>query len=241
MDELTPCVSLIFGLIAFLTVFTFYKAAGAGTTIGIALLFWVTFHSVLSASGFYKTTDTITLKLSLVTLLPLLLLVWLFSARPGKAFLDRMDMHLLTVIHVVRAPMEVILYWLFVYGIVPAEMTIEGGNLNILAGLTAPLIYYFGVLHGKIKWQLMVSWNLISLGLLVNVVLKSTLMTPFLFQSFAFEQPAVSAFYPPFVLLPAAIAPVIICAHLAAIRSLIKTNFDQVKAPIDERLILNNS
>jgi hypothetical protein len=238
MDNLTPCISLIFGLIAFLTVFTFYQAAGNDNRFGILVLVWVALQSCISASGFYKITDTIPASFLLMVVPPVILVAWLSVARPGKALLDKMDLHLLTVIHVVRAPVQVVLYWLFICRVVPAEITLGGGNMDIIVGLTAPVIYYFGVLKDKIKWQLLVCWNVVGLGLIFNMVLKSIFFTALLTEHTTMEQPNVVLFHFPFVFLPAVIIPLMICSHLAAIRLIVKNNSEQSKGKLDQTQVL---
>ncbi|KQS33204.1 hypothetical protein [Dyadobacter sp. Leaf189] len=238
MDNLTPCISLIFGLIAFLTVFTFFQAAGSGTRFGILLLTWIALQICISASGFYHITGTAFPTLLIMVVPPVILMAWLFLARSGKSLLDRMDLHLLTVIHVVRAPTEVVMYWLFICRVVPAEITLQGGNLDMVAGLTAPAIYYFGVLKEKIRWQLMVCWNLLGLGLAISVALKFVFSAAFIPENPTFEQPNIALFQFPFVFLPAVVIPLVICSHLAAIRLLVKSNSVQSKNKIDPGYLL---
>ncbi|WP_233632635.1 hypothetical protein [Parapedobacter sp. ISTM3] len=73
----------------------------------------------------------------------------LFLTRTGKEFVDSLPIAGLTMINVVRIPVEVVLCWLFINGAVPEMMTFEGRNFDIIAGITAPLIAYFGVVKKK--------------------------------------------------------------------------------------------
>jgi hypothetical protein len=229
MESFFLAISLIFGLISFLAAFTFYQAVGQPRRFGIAAGIWILLQSVISAAGFYTNTDPVVPRMLLMVVPPVVLMAWLFLARPGKALLDKMDMHLLTVIHVVRAPLEVVLYWLYLSKVVPQEMTFGGGNPDILSGLTAPAIYYWGLLKGKVRWQLLVFWNLVSFGLLLNVILKSILSAPLLFQTIGFEQPNVAVLHFPFVFWPGVVAPIIACSHLVVIRNLVKTHWYELK------------
>ncbi|MCE6988248.1 hypothetical protein [Dyadobacter sp. CY323] len=230
MESLFPCVSLIFGMIAFLTVFTFFHAAGHPRGFAIIAGIWILVQSAVSSTGFYTDTGPVVPRMLFMVVPPVVLIAWLFLARPGKVLLDQMDMHLLTVIHVVRAPFEVILYWLYISKVVPQEMTFGGGNPDILSGLTAPAIYYWGLLKGKVRWQLLVLWNLVSLGLLLNVILRSILSAPLFFQTIGFEQPNVAVLHFPFVFWPGAVAPIIVCSHLIVIRNLVKAHWYELKS-----------
>jgi hypothetical protein len=229
MESFNLCISLIFGLIAFLTAFTFFRAINNVKGFAIAAVIWVVLQSGIALSGFYTNTNTIIPRLLLVVGPPVVLMAWLFLARPGKDILEGMDMHLATVIHVVRAPLEVILYWLYLAELVPREMTFGGGNLDMISGITAPVVYYWGIMKGRVRWQLLVIWNLLGLGLLLNAALKSVLSAPYFFQTIAFDQPNVAVLKFPFIFLPGVVVPIIVCAHLAVIRNLVRTHWYEHK------------
>jgi hypothetical protein len=115
----------------------------------------------------------------------------------------------------------VVLFWVFLHKGIPEVMTFEGRNLDIISGITAPVIYYLGFVSGRLWPRTILSWNLICLALLVNIVTTAILSTPYPFQRFGFDQPNVAIFYFPFVWLPAVIVPIVLLSHLAAIRKLI--------------------
>jgi hypothetical protein len=100
-------------------------------------------------------------------------------------------------------------------------MTFEGRNFDIVAGLTAPVIYYFGSVKQQIGRKVMLLWNIICLGLLFNIVVIAVLSAPFPFQQFAFDQPNIALLYFPFVWLPCCVVPLVLLSHLATIRQLI--------------------
>ena len=110
----------------------------------------------------------------------------------------------------VRIPVELILFSLFAYGVIPQLMTFEGRNFDIVAGITAPAIAYWGFTKKIIGSRWILLWNFISLGLLLNIVINAILSAPFPFQQFAFDQPNTAVLYFPFVLLPAFIVPVVL-------------------------------
>jgi len=148
-------------------------------------------------------------------------IVFLLVTRKGKLFIDRLSMQMLSYVHIVRIPVELCLYALFINGAVPQLMTFEGRNLDILAGLTAPLVGFFGIGQSKMGKMPLLAWNFICLGLLLNIVVNAILSAPSPFQKFAFEQPNIAILYFPFSLLPTFIVPLVLFSHLAAIRKLI--------------------
>ena len=100
-------------------------------------------------------------------------------------------------------------------------MTFEGRNFDILSGLSAPVVFYAVFIRRWMSRNLLLGWNIICLGLLINIVVHAVLAAPFDFQQLAFEQPNLAIFYFPFVWLPACIVPIVLLSHLAAIRQLV--------------------
>jgi hypothetical protein len=100
-------------------------------------------------------------------------------------------------------------------------MTFEGRNFDIISGITAPFIYYFGFIKNKIPQTVLLAWNFICLALLINIVMNAVLSAPFTFQQFAFDQPNIAIFYFPFVWLPCCVVPIVLFSHLATIRQLL--------------------
>ena len=198
-------------------------SAGAVRALIVAIFIWLAAQAVLSICGIYtdypkSTPPTIIL----CGVLPALIaLVLIFNARKGKLFVDRTSMQMLAYLHVIRIPVELLLYGLFLNGVVPELMTFEGRNLDILAGLTAPLVGFFGISQNRMGKASLLIWNFVCLGLLLNIVVNAILSAPSPFQQFAFDQPNVAILNFPFSWLPSFIVPLVLFAHFAAIRKLL--------------------
>jgi hypothetical protein len=107
--------------------------------------------------------------------------------------------------------------------LIPELMTFAGRNFDILSGLTAPIIYFVCFKNSQLKnRKLLLIWNFICLGLLLNIVINALLAAPFPFQQFAFDQPNVAILYFPFTWLPCFIVMIVLYSHLAAIRQLVR-------------------
>lgn len=189
------------------------------------MLSWLAIQALIGLSDFYTVTDTVPPRFVLMVLPPVLLIIGLFATTKGRAYIDGLDIKVLTVLHTVRIPVEIVLFWLFVHKTVPELMTFEGRNFDILSGLTAPLIFYFGFVKKKLGRKIILIWNFICLGLLANIVVNAVLSAPFPFQKFAFDQPNIAVLYFPFNWLPSFVVPVVLFSHLATIRQLV--NKDQ--------------
>jgi hypothetical protein len=221
MENLPVYVKVVFVLTTFLTIFLFHRATRQ-STLALGILFiWLGVQSLIAVSGFYTNTETIPPRFLLLIGPPLLFIIILFLSPSGKEFLDLLNLKNLTILHTIRIPVEIVLFWLFLHLGDPGIMTFEGRNFDILSGINAPLIYYFGFARGKPNTNLLVLWNFICLGLLINIVASAALSVPTAFQKFAFDQPNVAILYFPFVWLPACVVPLVLLSHLAALRQLL--------------------
>ena len=221
MTNLPSYINIVFALTTILIVFLFYKAANHSKTVLIVLLSWLGLQAFIGLSGFYTKTDTFPPRFVLLPLPPLLLIAGLFITRKGRQFIDRLDIKTLTILHTTRIAVELVLLWLFLHRAVPRLMTFEGRNFDILSGLSAPFIYYFGFIKRTLPRKVILLWNFICLALLLNIVFNAILSAPFPIQQFAFDQPNIAVLYFPFVWLPCCVVPIVLLSHLAAIRQLV--------------------
>ncbi|GAA3598171.1 hypothetical protein GCM10022396_14280 [Flavivirga amylovorans] len=109
---------------------------------------------------------------------------------------------------------------MFLEGLIPKSMTFDGFNFDILAGMTAPVIYYLVFIKKWGSYKGLLFWNIICLGLLINVLTIAFLSAQTPLQKLAFEQPNIGVAYVPFVWLPAIIVPIVLVSHLSSIRQL---------------------
>lgn len=222
MNDLPLYVSLLMGLSTLVTVIAFYKASSYSRLTLFILLCWLILQTAVALTGFYTVSDTVPPRFLLLVLPPVLFIVAMFLTGKGRGYIDRVDIRTLTLIHTIRIPVEIVLFWLFIHKTVPQLMTFEGRNFDILSGLTAPLVYYFVFvkhLGGRIALLL---WNFACLALLINIVVIAVLSAPFPFQKLAFDQPNIAVLYFPFIWLPCCIVPLVLFTHLASIRILLK-------------------
>ncbi|MES2560328.1 MAG: hypothetical protein V4590_11335 [Bacteroidota bacterium] len=222
MEHLPTYLSFAFICVSFLTLYFLYKASSS-TWFLFGCLGWLLLQSAASLTGFYADTQALPPRLFLFLLLPaILVIVVLFSTRKGKQWIDTLDIKWLTYLHIVRIPVECILFVLFTYKMIPELMTFEGRNFDILSGITAPVVGYLAFSKQVFNNKILLIWNFICIGLLANIVINAILAAPFPFQQFAFDQPNIAIFYFPFALLPGFVVPAVLFAHLVSIRKLMK-------------------
>jgi hypothetical protein len=218
MEVIPLSIQLLFAGSAILSLVLFWRAAHFSKPVLYSLLFWLGLQSALGSKGFYLETDTFPPKIGLMVIPPFLAMLLLFILPQGRSFLNGLDKRFLVLVHMVRIPVEIGLYGLFLKQLVPQNMTFEGGNFDILSGISALAIYWFGYKTKALDQKWLIAWNLICLGLLFNVVGKGILSAPSVFQQLSFDQPNRAVLYFPVNLLPALIVPLVLFSHLALLR-----------------------
>lgn len=219
MEQLPVYITLTFLIISLLTLVFFWSASGYSRKVILLITAWLILQLIISISGFYTITDFTPPRFLLLVLPPVLLIAIMFITKNGRRFIDGLDLNKLTLLHVVRVPVEIILLMLYVRHYVPQEMTFEGRNFDILSGITAPLVYY-GITRNFLSNKMLLAWNIVCMILLINIVSTGVLSTPYPFQQFGFDQPNIAVLYFPFTWLPGFIVPIVFFSHLVAVKRL---------------------
>ena len=235
IENLPTYISLTFGLTTVATLLLFIwtiRNSNSETTrtkstpILIGLTIWLIIQTFLTLKNSYNIdTNTLPPKIILFGIFPAIFIILvLFVTQKGKQFIDSLPLKNLTYLNIVRIPVEIVLFWLFLNKAIPELMTFEGRNFDIIAGITAPFVAYFMFNKNKFHRQKMLIWNFICLGLLINIVVNALLSAPSPIQKFAFDQPNIAILNFPFSWLPTFIVPIILFGHLTSIRQLLKQN-----------------
>ena len=224
LKDVPNSIVIIFLLTVALTFYLFARSVRNKAATSLALLLWLALTGFLALRGTFQNTSAFPPRLALVMAPALVFVILMLTTTKGKLFTDEINVKSLTLVHVVRIPVEVGLYVLASHKLVPELMTFAGRNFDILSGISAPIIYFicFGA-DGQVKNRgLLLTWNFICLALLLNIIVNAILSLPYPFQQFAFDQPNVAVLYFPFIWLPAFIVIVVLYSHLAAIRNLLR-------------------
>jgi hypothetical protein len=227
-ENLPQFISIVFILTTFLTVGflfyaikqTVYETVPAKLVIFL-IPFWLFFQSILSLGGFYQPA-TLPPRMPLFAVLPAILLIISLFIFARKSFIEPLPLKILTLLSVIRIPVELVLYWLAEHKAVPQIMTFAGWNFDILSGITAPFIFWLAFRNGKVNRKLLIAWNIFGLALLINIVSIAILSLQSPIQRFAFEQPNRAVLYFPFIWLPAVVVPIVLFSHLASFWILFK-------------------
>ena len=192
------------------------KKKSVKTRILIGLALWLVAVSIMSITGFLGDFSTLPPRMMIVLVIPLAIsLVMTFSGK-AKEILSRIPPHRLIRLQVFRLFVEVLLWMLFVDNLFPVQMTFEGRNFDIIAGITGPLVAFLF----RNNRRLMIAWNFVGLALLFNILTIAILSMPLPFRIF-FNDPAniiVAEF--PIVFLPAFLVPLAYTIHFFSLRQL---------------------
>ena len=224
IENLPPYVTWIFTLTTASAVIVYLHAVQAAsrgvflTATVLALLLGV--HGALAFNGFYLTgTNPPRFPLAPFPTIILLLVLYFATTRKGNSV---KSLRALTLLSTVRVPVELVLLWLYQHGQVPRIMTFEGRNFDILSGLTAPLVAWLAFRGGVTIRPLLLVWNLVAFGLLLNIMTLAILSLETPFQQFAFGRPNRGVLYFPFIWLPAIIVPVVFVSHVVSLWQLLR-------------------
>ncbi|WP_295129095.1 hypothetical protein [uncultured Chitinophaga sp.] len=205
--------SLLFIATTLLAVYLFYRAANFHRPVVILLIAWLLLQAGVAFTGFYENTAVMPPRFLLLVLPPLAAVIYLLVS----SYKSRFSLAALTLLHIVRIPVELVLHQLYLQGKVPANMTFEGNNFDIISGVTAPFIWYYGFVKPRLHRGVVVAWNVVCLALLANIVVRAVLSAPTPFQRLGFEQPNVAVLQFPYVWLPGCVVPLVLLAHLVVL------------------------
>jgi len=152
---------------------------------------------------------------------PAFLFVLLFVARSamGKQVALAVPTWVLLVTQGFRVGVELFLHQLWTDGLAPRLLTYEGGNVDILVGLSAPLAAW-ACTRGRPGLRLALAWNVLGLLALANVAVRSALTAPGPLNLVHAEVPNLAIGTFPYTYVAGFFAPLAVVLHVLAIRAL---------------------
>ena len=229
IENLPGYISITFILTTFLTVgFLLYAVKQTvfetiPAKIFIFLLsFWIFFQAILSINGFHQNSAAFPPRLVLFGVFPALLLLIIYFIFFRQNFIEKLPLKILTILSVVRIPVEIVLLWLFQNQFVPQSMTFEGRNFDILSGITAPIIYFLAFRSRQVNRPLLIVWNIFSIALLFNIVITAILALPAISPNLPTELQNRAVTFFPYIWLPTIVVPIVLFSHLASLWKLYK-------------------
>jgi hypothetical protein len=185
----------------------------------LGFLGWMIVVSGLSMAGFFEDFSTVPPKMALVFVVPFVTILIVTFSKTLPLILAHIPAQHIIRLQSFRILVEVLLWMMLVQNLLPVQMTFEGRNWDILAGVTAPLFAYLFANLGRSRAALIL-WNIAGLLLLLNVVVIAILSFPTPFRVFLNEPSNAIVARFPFIWLPGFLVPLAYTLHFFSLRQL---------------------
>ena len=185
----------------------------------LVILCWMIATTILSLSGILSDFSSFPPRLFIVLIIPLITTIWIITRKVTGEILQHIPAVTLIRLQIFRVFVEILLWSLFIQNLLPVQMTFEGRNFDVLSGLTAPLVAWL-YHHHKVSKTVVIVWNFICLGLLINIVVIAILSMPTPLRVFLNEPANTIVAKFPIVWLPALLVPLAYGLHFLSLKQL---------------------
>ena len=179
----------------------------------LIIVVWEIYVLFLSKAGLLD-TSFFPPRIPLLLMLPALVIIIIGTGtKRFKHINKQIPPHLLIYAQSFRIIVELLIFGAFLNGIFPEQVTFEGTNFDVLAGISAIPMGYL-VQKGKIDKKGILVWNVICLLLLMTAI------GSFVYSYYLTETPFVSQEFvsAPYVYLAGFLAPMAVFFHVLSIR-----------------------
>jgi hypothetical protein len=210
------------GLMAFLVILSArrYLGSSVGWIVIAGLGSWLIYVGILSYLGIVSNVSSSPPGVFYIVA-PVFVLIVLFAVRSkwGVDVALALPIGLLIGAQVFRVGVELGFHKLWEHGLVPKMMTYEGGNIDILIGLSAPIAAWL-ISKNLIGRKLAIAWNIVGLFALANIVARSALTSPGPLNFIHAEVPNLAIGTFPYTYIAGFFAPLALLLHVLCIRHL---------------------
>ena len=209
-------IQLSFLVTTLLFLLFFYLATGRNKRVLLVSIFWLILIGSFSLTGFFQNTNTVPPRFLIVLIGTIIFIVFLY-----KRLKTVIDYRKAMIVHALRIPVEITLYFLFLQNQVPEIMTLKGLNYDIIIGISALIFLILSQLFKiNLRIKTFLIWNIIGLLFLMNIVVIAIISAPLPIQQLSFEQPNIAVLSFPYILLPSFIVPIVILTHIISLKQL---------------------
>jgi hypothetical protein len=187
---------------------------------GMALVGWLALTGMLAERGFFDDFQSIPPRLVLALGPPLLTLLALTFSRRIAPLLAALPPAWPVAAQTFRIPVEIVLWRLAVAGVIPELLSFTGRNVDILVGLTAPVVAYACFVRRAWPARVAVWWNWAGIVILLNVVVHAQLSAPTPWRLFETDPPTTFIADWPYIWLPDFLVPLAWLLHAVSLRQL---------------------
>ncbi len=188
--------------------------------ISFGLTCWLGILTVLSFLGVFTDFESFPPKILLAVTPAIILIIALMLSRSFFKVLRWIPPAWLIYIQSFRILLEIILWMGLVAGFIPFQITFEGFNYDIIAGITALMGGFVFFARGRLRRMEASLWNVFGIILIINIITISVLSTPSPFRVFMNEPANTFVAYFPFIWIPGFLVPFALAMHLFSLKQL---------------------
>ncbi|MDD7915965.1 hypothetical protein [Polaribacter ponticola] len=159
INDLPLYIPVSFFIITIYIVFTFVKSNAIKKSTLPIIIGWSILISILAYFGVYHYTEGDQYStFPLVIVPPGIFIIYLLRNK----FYENRNLKWSTAVHIVRFPVELLLFQLAIRELLPMEMTYEGWNFDIIPGVTSILLLLW-MKYKSINSKFLLGWNILGL------------------------------------------------------------------------------
>lgn len=186
------------------------------------LVAWLFILWLSAYMGFFSNFEVLPPRIFVFALIPpLFLSISLLFSKKFTKILQHLPPQWLIQIQSFRIIMEIMLWLGFVGGFIPFQMTFEGFNMDIIAGITALFAGFVFFGKNRLLRPESIIWNIFGIFLLINVLFIATISTPSPLQIFKNEPVNTFVGDAPFIWIPGFIVPFALAMHLFSLKQVL--------------------
>ena len=216
-------IAIVIALLGFIYYAVSYATPGkkniTSSLVITILVAWIFTICVLVFDGFYTNLSGIP-RIPIAAGIAFSSILFVFIIPRSRAVIAKMPITTLHYIHIVRIPLQMVLWWLAISKAMPMDVTFEGSNLDIISGISAPFAAVFLVGSRTQNRIGAIFWNLMSVALLFLFVRMAIGYTPYFYTPSLTDVANLAVFFFPYILLPTFIIPVLVFSHLVSLLQL---------------------
>jgi hypothetical protein len=186
--------------------------------IGLLVAVWVAIVSVLASKGFFADFNAQPPRIGLALMLPMPFVLGVAFSKQGTQWLKGLAPQWLIYAQAFRILVELVLWLAVRRGELPVQMSFEGRNFDIVAGLLAIPVGYYCYVKGTWPPVIALLFNILGLLLLANVVTISVLSMPTPLRMFHNEPDSSMLARIPFIYIPSVLVPLAYTWHIFSLR-----------------------
>lgn len=142
------------------------------------MIAWAALLTVLSYNGFFADFSKLPPRPALAILVPLPFVLWFAFSTIRTKLLQKVPPQWLVLMQSFRIAVEVLIWFAFLAGKLPVQMSFEGRNYDVLTGILALPAAYL-LLIKKPYWRvIVVAFNVTGILLLLNILAVALLSMP---------------------------------------------------------------